>query len=247
MPFAACRPIGGGSGWTQSLAPAIRYAEEGVPVAPRVAFDWAEAPARPARPRARLLSDRRRSARDRRRFSARRVRPRCCAGSPQRAATGSTKARWPTTWSPRCARWAASTPLEDFAAHRCDYGDPVSGSYRGDRTGRASAERPGRDGDPDAQHPGAFRLAAMDPCGAERAHLEAEATKLAYDARDRFIADADSHDAAGPHAGTRNRRDAGRADRPGAGDADCRAADRGDPQDTIYITRRRPRPAWRCR
>ncbi len=31
----------------------------------------------------------------------------------------------------------------------------------------------------------------MDPFGADRAHLEAEAAKLAYDARNRFIADAD--------------------------------------------------------
>ena len=37
-----------------------------------------------------------------------------------------------------------------------------------------------------------FDLAAMDPKGAARAHLEVEAAKLAYDARNRFIADASS-------------------------------------------------------
>jgi len=34
-----------------------------------------------------------------------------------------------------------------------------------------------------------FDLSALDPQGAQRVHIEAEATKLAYDARNRFIAD----------------------------------------------------------
>ena len=36
-----------------------------------------------------------------------------------------------------------------------------------------------------------FDIAGMDPWGAERAHIEAEATKLAYDARNRFLSDPD--------------------------------------------------------
>jgi gamma-glutamyltranspeptidase/glutathione hydrolase len=36
-----------------------------------------------------------------------------------------------------------------------------------------------------------FDIASMDPFGAERVHIEAEAAKLAYDARNRFVADAD--------------------------------------------------------
>jgi len=36
-----------------------------------------------------------------------------------------------------------------------------------------------------------FDLSAMDPMGADRAHIEAEAAKLAYDARNRVIADPD--------------------------------------------------------
>ena len=36
-----------------------------------------------------------------------------------------------------------------------------------------------------------FNISALDPFGAARAHLEAEAAKLAYDARNRFVADAE--------------------------------------------------------
>ncbi|MEL6702405.1 MAG: gamma-glutamyltransferase, partial [Pseudomonadota bacterium] len=36
-----------------------------------------------------------------------------------------------------------------------------------------------------------FDIPSMDPFGADRAHVEAEAAKLAYDARDRFVADMD--------------------------------------------------------
>ncbi|MEL6839566.1 MAG: gamma-glutamyltransferase, partial [Pseudomonadota bacterium] len=36
-----------------------------------------------------------------------------------------------------------------------------------------------------------FDIAGMDPWGADRAHIEAEATKLAYDTRNRFMADPD--------------------------------------------------------
>ena len=36
-----------------------------------------------------------------------------------------------------------------------------------------------------------FDIAAMAPFGTERAHIEAEISKLAYDARNRFIADGD--------------------------------------------------------
>ncbi len=84
-----------------------------------------------------------------------------------------------------------SHTLEDFAATACAYTDPVSGSYRD----HDLVEHP-----PNGQGATAilmlnilshFDLPSLDPLGAARAHLEAEATRLAYDARDRFIADPD--------------------------------------------------------
>ncbi len=116
------------------LAPGIAAATEGVPVAPRVAFDWAD-------DLAVLQGDARKF------FSL------------------------------------------DLAATACTWGTPVGGGYGGVEL----LEHP-----PNGQGATAilllnilkqFDLASMNPLGADRAHLEAEATKLAYDARNRFIAD----------------------------------------------------------
>jgi len=80
--------------------------------------------------------------------------------------------------------------LEDLAATRCTYTTPVTGSYADVEL----VEHP-----PNGQGATAilmlnilshFDLAPLDPFGAERTHLEAEAAKLAYDARNRFLADA---------------------------------------------------------
>ena len=79
--------------------------------------------------------------------------------------------------------------LSDFEKQTSFYTDPISGSYQGVDL----VEHP-----PNGQGATAililnilshFNLAELDPMGAQRAHLEAEATKLAYDARNRFIAD----------------------------------------------------------
>ena len=87
----------GRSAFADILAPAIRYAEEGIPVAPRVAFDWAERSTRPQGRRARFLLPRRRGpplGPD-----LPRARPGRGAAPHRRAraAPGSTKARWPKT------------------------------------------------------------------------------------------------------------------------------------------------------
>ena len=172
------------------LAPAIHYAEAGVPVAPRVAFDYARSwgnlhgagPAhflqggRPLKAgevfrapgQAEVL---RRVARDGR------------AGFYE----GDVAADMVGTLR---AAGGNHTP-EDFAAVACDYTDPITGRY-----GEIDLlEHP-----PNGQGATAvamlnilknFDLVAMDPWSAERAHIEAEAAKLAYDLRNRVIADPD--------------------------------------------------------
>jgi gamma-glutamyltranspeptidase/glutathione hydrolase len=78
---------------------------------------------------------------------------------------------------------------DDFAAIAADYVDPISVDYRGHVLTELPPNGQGATALLLAKILERFDLSAMDPNGAERAHLEAEATRLAYDARDRFIGD----------------------------------------------------------
>lgn len=172
------------------LAPAIAAAEQGVPVAPRVAFDWtgtaprltgaaarhflpwgtAPAVGTPFALPAQAEALRRIAREGRAGFYAGAVAEDMVAAL--RAAGG-------------------SHTLDDFAAVRCDYTQPISGVYGGYELVEHPPNGIGAAAILMANILAEFDLAALDPWGADRAHIEAEAAKLAYDARDRFIADAD--------------------------------------------------------
>lgn len=174
----------------QILAPAIRYADEGVPVAPRTAMDWADDAA--------ALQG---VARD---FYL-------LQGQPPRVgqvfrAPGQAQVLRHIAAKGRAGFYegevaediiaslnalGGSHSLDDLAATACTYTDPISGPYHGTEL----IEHP-----PNGQGATAilmlnilshFNISALDPFGAARAHLEAEAAKLAYDARNRFVADAE--------------------------------------------------------
>jgi len=175
-------------GLDRVLAPAIHYAEAGVPVAPRVAFDWADdAPFLQGKAREFFLLD----------------------GAVPKAgqifrAPGQAEVLRRVASQGRAGFYEGEVAedliaslnalggqhtLEDLAATACTWGDPVAGTY-GDVT---VLEHP-----PNGQGATAilmlnilkhFDLKSMDPFGAQRAHIEAEAGKLAYDTRNRFIAE----------------------------------------------------------
>lgn len=172
------------------LAPAIRYAQEGVPVAPRVAFDWPTASAcLNAEGRHHYLIN----------------------GQPGRTgqifrAPGQAQVLQRIAQNGRDAFYRGEVAddmvqslvklggvhtAEDFARQHYSPADPVAGTYKG----MDLLEHP-----PNGQGATAilllnilkqFDIAGMDPFGSDRAHIEAEAAKLAYDARNRFLADAD--------------------------------------------------------
>jgi gamma-glutamyltranspeptidase/glutathione hydrolase len=170
------------------LAPAIHYAEEGIPVAPRVAFDWADD-----------LPCLKGAARDFYTIGGKaptvgqRFRAPGQAEVLRRVAregrAGFYEGEVAEDMIASLQALGGTHTLDDLAATACDYSTPVSGPYHGIEL----VEHP-----PNGQGATAilllnilkhFDLGAMDPFGTQRAHVEAEATKLAYDARNRFIAD----------------------------------------------------------
>lgn len=172
------------------LAPAIHYAEIGVPVAPRTSFDWHIAAetiqgaarniylvdGKPATPgqffRAPMQAEvLRRVAKDGR-----------SAFYEGEIAEDMVKS---------LRNLGGIHTVDDFANTKASYSDPISGTYKGIEL----VEHP-----PNGQGATAilmnnilsnFDIVSMDPFGTRRVHIEAEATKLAYDARNRFLADSD--------------------------------------------------------
>ena len=176
-------------GLDRVLAPAIRYAEDGVPVAPRVAFDWADdAPALTGDARKFYLIDGKVPVAGQifRAPGQAEVLRRVAA----KGRAGFYEGEVADDIITSLQALGGSHTLDDLAATRCSYGKPVSGSYKGHEL----LEHP-----PNGQGATAilmlnilkhFDLASLEPFGAQRAHIEAEAAKLAYDARNRFIAEA---------------------------------------------------------
>ena len=177
-------------GLAASLAPAIHYAEAGVPVAPRVAFDWAEdytvlkQEARKSYlingsvPKTGQLFAHAGQARVLRRI-AKHGRAAFYEGEVAEDMVGALNAL------------GGTHTLGDFAATACDYTEPVSGQYHGTELVEHPPNGQGATAILLANILSNFDLGTLDPFGSMRAHLEAEAAKLAYDTRDRFLADAD--------------------------------------------------------
>ncbi len=170
------------------LAPSIHYAEAGVPVAERVASDWAQS-----------VDNLSGHARDLYLINGAAPKTGQVFRAPEQAQVlrriamdgraGFYEGEVAEDMVASLNALGGTHTLEDFANTSCDYTDPIMGGYGG----LDLYEHP-----PNGQGATAilllnilkhFDIAAMDPWGAERAHIEAEATKLAYDARNRFLSD----------------------------------------------------------
>ena len=188
--FCALNAAHGRLGLDRLLAPAIHYAKEGVPVAPRVAFDW-------AMDAADLQGDARRfylldgkapvAGQIFRAPGQAQVLRRIAAEGRDGFYAGEVAADMVASLQ---AMGGCHT-LADFAATACTWGGPVSGGYHGHDLIEHAPNGQGATAILMLNILSHFDLATMAPFGADRAHLEAEAAKLAYDARNRFVADAD--------------------------------------------------------
>lgn len=177
-------------GLDRILAPAIHYAEHGVPVAPRVAFDWSQSVGNlQGIARDYFLTNGKAPA-----IGAKFSAPKQAEVLRKIAAQGRDGFYKGDVAEDMCASlnaFGGVHTLDDFATLQTCQTDPISGEY----ASHELFEHP-----PNGQGATAvlllnmlsqFDLSSMDPFGTERAHLEIEATKLAYDARNRFIADPD--------------------------------------------------------
>jgi gamma-glutamyltranspeptidase/glutathione hydrolase len=178
----------GRAGLERILAPAIRYFEEGVPIAPRVGADLAglgEHFNEDAR-RHYLNGGRPYGFGETLRLPAQaEVLRRIVRDGPSAFYEGEVAADMIAA----LGAIGGTHSEEDFAAVEATWGTPIAGSY----AGHELIEHP-----PNGQGATAillcnilaeFDVASMDPFGADRMHLEAEASRLAYDARNRFLAD----------------------------------------------------------
>ncbi len=176
-------------GLDHALAPAIRLAERGVPIAPRVACDWGmlvkRLQADPGAARHYLIDGRAPQPGEVMRFPALAATLEAIAARGPRAFYEDAAADIVATLAAR-GGWLTR---DDFVGHRGMPASPIATSYRG----LDVVELP-----PNGQGVTAlvllnilenFDLGALDPHGAERLHLMVEAARLAYGLRDAYVAD----------------------------------------------------------
>jgi gamma-glutamyltranspeptidase/glutathione hydrolase len=177
-------------GLAQVLQPAIRYAREGVAVAPRVAWDW-------MRNLPKLQNDE--GARMHLLVDGRPPREGEVMRFPALARTLARIAEEGRAafYEGEVAEEIAATvqakggllTAEDIAAHQAAYVTPLTTAYRGVEVVELPPANQGLTALAMLNILERFDLAALDPLGPERFHLEMEAARLAYAVRDAHLAD----------------------------------------------------------
>jgi gamma-glutamyltranspeptidase/glutathione hydrolase len=177
-------------GLDRALQPAIRYAEQGFPVAPRIADDWA---GRVERLRQDAGASRHYLRDGNAPVAGDIVRLPALAETLKAIAAGGAKAFYTGPIAEDMAstvtRLGGSLSVDDLAQHKGEIAQPIASEYRG----VAVHELP-----PNGQGLAAlvllnileqFDFASLDAGGAKRLHLALEACRIAYAVRDTHIAE----------------------------------------------------------
>jgi gamma-glutamyltranspeptidase/glutathione hydrolase len=188
--WAAILAAHGRFGLERALAPAIRYAEEGFPVAPRVAWDWKGATGKLAgdagATRHFLPGGRAPATGDVMKLPALAQSLRQIAAQGPRAFyQGAIAEDIVATLAARGSFLDAA----DLAAHRGETVTPIASAYRGLDVRELPPNTQGLTALVLLNILEGFDLAALDPNGPDRLHLMLEAARLAYAVRDTHVAD----------------------------------------------------------
>ncbi|MBM3516755.1 MAG: gamma-glutamyltransferase [Alphaproteobacteria bacterium] len=174
------------------LEPAIRYCEEGAPVSPRTASDWTGLvdvlSADPTMRRIYLPGGKAPSVGD--------IHKQPELGRTMRLiAKDGPDAFYRGEIAEDIVNHLRSLgglhALDDFAQHRSDYVTPIKTGYRGYDVYQIPPNGQGITALIMLNVFGGLPMASYDPEGPERLHIEAEAARIAYHARDRLVADPD--------------------------------------------------------
>lgn len=188
--FFRMNTLWGSKGMDEILAPAIHYFETGVAITPRVANDYAALAAnmtetgkkhflpwdRVPKPGARLTLP-----------GQAEVLKRLAKKGPSAFYEGEVAQDIIAT----LAALGGPHSLDDLADQKGSQTDPIKGEYHGIELWEHPPNGQGAAAILLANILSNFDMTKMEPDGAPRAHLIAEATRLAYDARDKFISDPD--------------------------------------------------------
>jgi gamma-glutamyltranspeptidase/glutathione hydrolase len=177
-------------GFDRALAPAIKYAEGGFPVAARMAWDWqrhvGKLKADPGASKHYLFNGAAPKEGDVIRFPALAATLKTIAAKGARAFyEGEIADDMANTLGAR----ASFLTTEDFFRHRGEAAKPISTNYRGLDLVEIPPNTQGLTPLVMLNILENFDLAALDPFGADRFHLVLEAARLGYAIRDTHIAD----------------------------------------------------------
>jgi gamma-glutamyltranspeptidase / glutathione hydrolase len=172
------------------LQPAIRYAEDGFVVTPRIAFDWArdgDQLLQSSGGRVNYLPD------DRAPVAGQKLRLPALANTLGRIARDGPDAFYRGELAERMVAYLRSEgglhTTDDFARAAGEFVTPIKTSYRGLEVYECPPNGQGVIALLMLNLLEGFGLGELDPNGAERLHLEAEATRLAFRDRNACLAD----------------------------------------------------------